>query len=175
MLRASRVRAPSSGASSQSEHTVTLPREERYRRRKLLATDAGTEFLLDLSEATYLAHGTLLEADDGTLIRVVAASEPVLEIRAGSPQHLARIAWHVGNRHIAAEIAADALYIQPDHVIAEMVRGLGGEIRDTVRPFEPEGGAYGHHGSLHESHHHGDGGSAHAHGRHHHHHHHHDG
>ncbi|MEM9028174.1 MAG: urease accessory protein UreE [Pseudomonadota bacterium] len=139
-------------------YRVTLTRDDRYRRRIAMTSDCGRQFLLDLPEATYLPDGCGLLLDNGDVVQVVAASEPLLEIRADTPGTLARLAWHVGNRHTPAEILKDAIYIQPDHVLAEMIEGLGGMVSTVERPFEPEGGAYGHHGTLHESHHHGAGG-----------------
>ena len=133
--------------------TITLARESRYRRRIALTSDSGLAFLLDLPEATYLAHGDCLQLDDGRLIEVRAAPEDLLEIHAHDPLQLARIAWHIGNRHTPCEITVTALYIQPDHVLAEMVEGLGGHVHRVRRPFEPEGGAYGGKGPLLESHH----------------------
>lgn len=137
--------------------SITLEREQRYRRRVALATDRGHEFLLDLAEATYLADGDALELSNGVLVKVVAAPEDLLEIHAHDAQALARIAWHIGNRHTPAEIAKGALYIQPDHVLEEMVVGLGAHVHKVRRPFEPEGGAYGGKGPLAKGHHHGHG------------------
>lgn len=141
---------------------ITLTREERYRRRVAWTTDSGEAFLLDLAEATYLADGDGLVLDDGRVIVVRAAVEALLQITARDAPTLARIAWHIGNRHTPAQITPEAIYIQPDHVLTEMVRGLGGEVSDVMQPFEPEGGAYGGHGSLQHGHHH-HGGHAHEH------------
>jgi urease accessory protein len=140
--------------------SITLDRQSRHRRRVLLETDRGHEVMLDLAEATYMAHGDLLALDNGTYIKIVAAAEPLLEIHAHGPVQLARIAWHIGNRHTACEIGRDAIYIQPDHVLEQMVIGLGAHVHHVTRPFEPEGGAYGGKGPLLESHH----GHSHAHG-----------
>lgn len=150
--------------------SLTLDRASRYRRRILMTTDGGRRLLLDLAEATYLADGDALETVEG-LVLVKAAAEPLMEVRARDALHLARIAWHLGNRHTPTEITADALYLQPDHVLADMIRGLGGEVVAISRPFEPEGGAYGGHGPLEKGHHHhGHGHShGHAHDLHHHH------
>ena len=140
--------------------TVTLDREARYRRRVAMTTDRGHAFLLDLPEATYLADGDALEIEGRGLVKVVAAREDLLEVHADSRAALARIAWHIGNRHTPAEITTDALYIQPDHVLEEMMIGLGAHVHRVRRPFEPEGGAYGGKAQLasgHHHHHHGDG------------------
>lgn len=134
--------------------TITLNRENRYRRRLALCTDQGDAFLLDLAEATYLPDGTGLAFGDGDVVIVRAAPEELLEVTAPDVVTLMRITWHIGNRHTPAEVTADAIYIQPDHVLAEMVGRLGGRVETVTRPFEPEGGAYGGHGSLERGHHH---------------------
>jgi|LNFM01.1.fsa_nt_gb urease accessory protein len=144
--------------------TVTLDREARYRRRIAMESDRGHKFLLDLAEATYLAHGDALELSNGALIKVQAAPENLMEIHAHDAHSLARIAWHIGNRHTPAEITEHAIYIKPDHVLAEMVEGLGAHVHEVRRPFEPEGGAYGSKGPLQKGHHHHGGhGHEHAH------------
>lgn len=153
--------------------SVTLDRQARFRRRIVMTTDRGAELLLDLPEATYLAEGDALELANGDLVAVKAAPEPLLEIRARDPHHLMRIAWHLGNRHTPTELADGAIFIATDHVLADMVTGLGGEVRAVTRPFEPEGGAYGGHGPLHSGHHHGHGHHHHDHDHHHDHNHHH--
>jgi urease accessory protein len=143
---------------------ITLDRQSRFRRRVLLTTDGGRELLLDLPEATYLADGDALAVDGGAIL-VKAAAEDLLEIHAPDARALATIAWHLGNRHTPAEITPGAIYIQPDHVLAELVEQLGAHVHRVRRPFEPEGGAYGGKGPLHSGHHH------HHSGGHHHHHH----
>ncbi len=170
------IRKYESGSQAATD-TITLDRAARYRRRLALISDGGREFLLDLPEATYLAHGDALVLDDGSLIKVLAAPEPLLEVHAHDPLELARIAWHIGNRHTPAEITHGAIYIQPDHVLEDMVIGLGAHVHKVMRPFEPEGGAYGGKGPLQKGHHHHDHHSHdhhhdHAHGHSHGHHHH---
>jgi urease accessory protein len=162
MLRATTVVRRADLGQRITIDTLTLDREARYRRRIAMTTDRGHKFLLDLPEATYLAHGDVLELSNGGLVKVQAAPEPLLEIHAHDPLALARIAWHIGNRHTPAEITADAIYIKPDHVLAEMVEGLGAHVHHVQRAFEPEGGAYGSKGPLHKGHHH-HGGQDHAH------------
>jgi urease accessory protein len=167
--------------------SVTLDRQGRYRRRVLLTTDRGHEVMLDLAEATYMAHGDALDLGNGTCVKIIAAAEALLEIHAHGPVELARIAWHIGNRHTPCEIGREAIYIQPDHVLEEMVIGLGAHVHHVTRPFEPEGGAYGgkgplqegHHGHSHshshaEAHAHSAHASSHSHTHEHHHHDHHD-
>lgn len=164
-LRASVVLRAGSLAGVSIVDTITLDRQSRYRRRVLLTTDAGRELLLDLPEATYLADGDGLAIEGGAVL-VKAAAEDLLEIHAPDALALATIAWHLGNRHTPAEITRDAIYIQPDHVLAELVTQLGAHVHRVRRPFEPEGGAYGGKGPLHSGHHHH--GAAHSHHHHHH-------
>ncbi len=145
--------------------TITLDRASRHKRRTAMTSDRGHAFLLDLGEATVLADGDALQLESGALIKVRAAAEPLLEIHAHDAAALARIAWHIGNRHTPCEVAAQAIYIQPDHVLEEMVIGLGAHVHHVNRPFDPEGGAYGGKGPLQQGHHH-HGTHEHVHGSH---------
>jgi urease accessory protein len=154
MLRATTVIRATELGKRITIDTVTLEREARWRRRIAMESDRGHKFLLDLPEATYLAHGDALELSNGALVKVQAAPEELMEIHAHDALALARIAWHIGNRHTPAEITAHAIYIKPDQVLAEMVEGLGAHVHAVKRPFEPEGGAYGTKGPLQQSHHH---------------------
>ena len=134
---------------TQRAGTVTLSYLERHRRRLRLVTDQGWPLLLDLAKAMLLGEGDGLQLDEAGIIEVKAANEALLEIRAGSAG-LARLAYHLGNRHLPIQLLPDRLLIRDDHVIADMVRGLGGEVRAVTIPFIPEAGAYagGHdHGS----------------------------
>lgn len=149
MIRVARVLSGAARTQA-ADDTVLLDHDLRHRRRIALRAEQGTEFLLDLPEATVLRDGDALLLEDGRIIAVRAAPEPLAEIAAGDAAALARIAWHIGNRHLAAAIFADRLLIRRDHVIEAMVRGLGGRVRHVDEPFEPEGGAYAHahaHGS----------------------------
>jgi len=122
--------------------TVTLAFLDRHRRRIRLVADSGAPFLLDLPRAQHLSDGDGLELDTGAYMRVGAAAEPVLEIEAASPEDLLRLAWHLGNRHLPVQVADGRLRIRADHVIADMVEGLGGKITWRDLPFDPEIGAY---------------------------------
>ena len=144
MLRATAIVRKAAVRPDRVADTVTLDHEGRQRRRFALRGEGGLEFLLDLEKAAVLNDGDALKLDDGRLVAVKAAPQPLLEIRAENPLRLTRIAWHIGNRHTAAEITADALYIEDDHVLAEMVRGQGGTATRVTRPFQPERGAYEH-------------------------------
>ena len=145
---------------------VVLDYEARFLRRKRLVTEAGMAFVVDLEQTTSLDAGDALLLADGRRIEVAAATEEVLEVRGPS---LPQLAWHIGNRHLPAQILEDAILLRPDHVIADMLRGLGATVTDTEQPFQPEGGAYDHghgHDHGHDEHSHEAGHS--------HHHHHHD-
>jgi urease accessory protein len=166
MLRATAIVRKAAVRPDRVADTVTLDHEGRQRRRFALRAEGGLEFLLDLERAAVLNDGDALKLDDGRLVEVRAAPQPLLEIRAENPLRLMRIAWHIGNRHTAAEITADAIYIEDDHVLAEMVRGQGGTATPVTRPFQPERGAYEHDcGHDHGGHDHG----AHSHAHDHHH------
>lgn len=120
-----------------------------------------------LPRGQVLRGGDLLLAEDGSLLRVEAAAQPVLAVTVrpdGQPFDLLRAAYHLGNRHVPLSLTPQALYLEPDPVLADMLRGLGLQVQATEHPFEPEGGAYGDHGSDHDhGHSHGGHGHAHAH------------
>lgn len=118
---------------------VILGYDERFLRRKRLETASGEGFMVDLSETTNLTAGDAFELDDGRIIEIVAADEDVLVITGD----LARLAWHIGNRHTPCEIRPDRLIIRADHVLAAMLAGLGAGVTPARMPFAPEGGAYG--------------------------------
>ena len=119
---------------------VVMSYDERILRRKRLVTESGADFMVDLGEVTSLGHGDAFVLDDGRLISVIAATEPVVMARGNLP----RLAWHIGNRHTPCQIAGDHLVIRSDHVLEAMLVGLGAELTRVMAPFMPEGGAYGH-------------------------------
>lgn len=127
---------------------LTLDYEGRFVRRRKLITDSGQEVLLDLEETVSLDAGDALETEAGLLIAIAPAPEPLLRITGD----LIRLAWHIGNRHTPCQIAGDHLLIRDDHVLADMLRGLGADVSSVNQAFTPEGGAYGHgrtHGHSH--------------------------
>jgi urease accessory protein len=126
--------------------TLTLDFDARHRRRIQLMTDTGECILLNLPKAVAMADGDGLQLDDARWLRVLAASEPVLEIRHKDRHQLLRLAWHLGNRHLPTEIQHDVLRIRPDHVIEDMLRSFGPDLVRTQGAFQPEGGAYSDHG-----------------------------
>src|SRR3954466_1566392 len=161
MIRATRV-LPYHGWDQAAADTIVLGFDDRHRRRMAMSGTRGLEFLLDLENAVALRGGDALVLEDGRLVEVVAAPELLAEIRCIDPQHLVRIAWHLGNRHLPTQIMAKGLRIRRDHVIEAMVKGLGARVIEIEAPFDPEGGAYA--GGGHAAH----GDSAHDHHDHHH-------
>jgi urease accessory protein len=139
---------------------ATLDFDRRHRRRIALATDDGIDFLLDLPEARVLGPGDGLILDDGGVIEVAAADEKVCDVEADSAAALARLAWHLGNRHLPVEILHGRLRIREDHVIVAMLEGLGARVVAHDAPFTPEQGAYAQAGHGHDHAH----GGHHAHG-----------
>jgi len=173
MIRATQVK-PQHRWTETPTDTVVLDFDDRHRRRVAMTGTRGLAFLLDLENAVALRGGDALVLEDGRLIEVVAAPEPLLEIRGADPHHLIRVAWHLGNRHLPTQIMPKGLRIRRDHVIEAMVKGLGARVVEIEAPFDPDGGAYagGGHGHAHEDHAHHTG---HDHASHQHHdHHHHD-
>jgi urease accessory protein len=127
----------------------TLTYEDRFLRRKVLAMDSGETFLVDLEHTTSLNEGDAFVLDDGRQVAVTPAIEELLEVTGSD---LARLAWHVGNRHTPCQIEAGRLLILRDHVLRDMLEKLGATLRNVLEPFRPEGGAYGHgrtHGHEH--------------------------
>ena len=157
MLRATRI-LPAGTWSSGAADTVVLDYDGRHRRRMAMEGRGGLAFLLDLNEAVPLKDGDGLALEDGRMVAVAAAPEPLAEITARSPEELLRLAWHIGNRHLPAEHGGGRIRIRRDHVIEEMVMRLGGSVKHVAAAFDPEGGAYhagghGHHHHEHGEHH----------------------
>ena len=173
MLKAIAVRRASEGGV-QGKFVVgraVLAHDERHLRRRTIELTDGTRALVDLPQAVALEHGDALMTDCGGAIAIVAADEPLYEVLARDPLHLTQLAWHLGNRHLAADISGDRILILRDHVIRAMLEGLGAEVREIVASFHPVRGAYAHggHGDGH-GHDHGQdhGRAAHDHHDHHH-------
>jgi urease accessory protein len=148
MIRATQVQGQNSWKVAPAD-TVVLDFDDRHRRRMAMTGTRGLEFLLDLENAVALRGGDALVLEDGRLVEVVAAPEPLIEIRCTDPQHLVRVGWHLGNRHLPTQIMAKGLRIRRDHVIEAMVKGLGARVIEIEAPFDPEGGAYAGGGHAH--------------------------
>lgn len=173
--------------------TLTLAYDARCKSRLAATLDNGEEVALVLPRGTVLADGDVLVADDGGLVRVVAANEAVLLVRAPDALTLTRAAYHLGNRHTPVEVGADYLKLEADPVLEEMLKRLGAKVETASLPFQPETGAYGgghrhghdatfqedyaiaqqvfeeHHGHAHGRGHAHDHAHDHDHGHHHHH------
>ena len=133
---------------------VFIDFDRRHRRRIVLTTQSGAELLIDFPQAVRLRDGDGLALEGGGVVLVRARPEPLLEIHAHDDGELVRIAWHLGNRHLPVQLLGDRIRIRADHVIGEMVEGLGGHVDAIEAPFDPEAGAYAQ-GSGHH-HRHGD-------------------
>jgi urease accessory protein len=133
------LRAVAVAGDGEPFDVLTLDHEARHCRRVRVATDGGRALMIDLAHARHLRNGDRLVLEDGRRVLVRAAPEPVLDIAAAD---LARIAWHLGNRHCPTQVLDGALRIRADHVLAAMLRGLGCTLVERTAPFEPEHGAY---------------------------------
>ncbi len=126
--------------------SAVLAHDERHLRRRAIETARSDRVLVDLPEPVALNDGDRLVLEDGRHIEIVAAEEPLYDVRAESAVHLAELAWHIGNRHLAAAIEAERILILRDHVIKAMLEGLGATVSDVSEPFKPLRGAYSGHG-----------------------------
>jgi urease accessory protein len=149
MRRVCEIRTAGSWNAATAIDRVVLDAHERHRRRIALTGEGGRAFLLDLPQATALKDGDGLVLEDGAIVRVAGKAEPLLEITAASPQELARLVWHIGNRHTEVQVVGDRLRIRRDR----MLRRLGARLTLIEAPFDPEHGAYGH---AQQQHHHDD-------------------
>jgi urease accessory protein len=141
---------------------AVLAHDERHIRRKTIPLSSGEKILIDLPEPTFLNADDVLMLDDGSAVLVEAAAEDLYEVTGRDNVHLAQLAWHIGNRHLPAEISDRHILILRDHVIRTMLEGLGATVTDVTGPFTPTRGAYDGHGHGHGQDH------SHAHGHHHH-------
>jgi urease accessory protein len=148
MIRASTITRRERVDPEHVVDVITLDHGDRHRRRIALKADGGTDFLLDLDKADVLYDGDAIALETGWLVEVRAATEKLVEIRAQSPLELLILAWHIGNRHVPAEITPDALYILYDHVLVDMLNAQGASTVIVERPFTPVRGAY-HHDDAH--------------------------
>ena len=159
LLRGSVILPAGSWDPARESDRIVADHDQRHRRRLLLRTQSGCELLLDLPRARHLRDGDAIACDDGSVVRIASSPERLLEITADSPGALLRLAWHLGNRHLPTSLTAEGLLIREDHVIADMVRGLGGHVRAVEAAFDPETGAYDalvahpHHGQHHHEQH----------------------
>ena len=150
MKRIADIKSVNGWDASAAVDFVTLDSHDRRRRRVVLVGEHGATYLLDLPKPAQLHDGDGLLLEDGSMVRVAGKPEPLMEISAANPRELARIAWHIGNRHTEVQLVGDKLRIRSDHVLEDMLRGIGASLRFIEAPFEPEDGAYSHlHGHSH--------------------------
>ena len=152
MLRCSRLLE--SASATAVTHEVHLAFDERVKSRLAAICSDGTAVAIVLPRATVMRDGTLLATDDGAVVRVVAATQPVVRITAATPIALLRAVYHLANRHVAAQLAADHVLIEPDPVLERLLQALDVQLERLQMPFDPEPGAYDGHGG-HGSHGHG--------------------
>lgn len=150
-------------ASVTPDDIVDMVYDQRQKSRQKITTRAGAVLGLFLPRGTILKHGDVLLADDGACIRVEAAPEQLSVVKSDAHFSLLRAAYHLGNRHVMLQIAAGELAYQHDHVLDDMVRGLGLHVESITAPFHPEAGAYHGQGGHAHSHHAHDHGHAHSH------------
>ena len=136
---------------------VVLDAGDRNRRRIVMTGERGTQFLLDVEKPISLRDGDGLVLDDGSVVLVTGAPEELIEISAGNALDTVRLAWHLGNRHTDVQIVADKIRIRRDHVLEDMLRGLGAHLTPVDAAFDPESPTPSHeHGHAHHhGHHHG--------------------
>ncbi len=130
-------------AGTEFNDTLVLPFVRRQKSRLRVVLESGDEAALILERGSILRGGDRLKADDGRIVKVEAALEPVLYVTASSPLQLSRAAYHLGNRHVPLQLGAEWLLLEQDHVLEEMLLGLGMTVFEKISPFEPEAGAYG--------------------------------
>ncbi|ESX88655.1 urease accessory protein UreE [Mesorhizobium sp. LSHC412B00] len=151
------VAAGTAGTTAPAGRAV-LPHDERHLRRRAIELADGSKVLVDLPEPVTLNDGDRLVLEDGRHVEITAAPEEVYDIRARDAVHLTELAWHIGNRHLAAAIEPSRILILRDHVIKAMLEGLGATVREVSEPFKPVRGAYSAQGAHGHDH-----GHAHAH------------
>ena len=140
MRRVAQIKPAGEWTAAKAIDRVVLDAGDRNRRRIVLTAEKGTEFLLDFAKPVSLRDGDGLLLDDGTIVLVAGEQEKLVEISAGSALDCVRLAWHLGNRHTDVQVIGDRLRIRRDHVLEEMVVGLGGRVTPIDAPFDPESG-----------------------------------
>jgi urease accessory protein len=179
MLRAKNLIRKAAVKDAHVTDTAWLDHRARGTAQGTLKTHGGLEVTLDLERPAPLGDGDALKLEDGRVVRVRAAPERLLEVKAENPLRLLRFAWHIGQDHVPAEFQAEAIFVEANGGLAELARGQGCVVADVTRPFQPERAIahacehhdHGHHGHGHEHHgheHHGHDHHGHQHGHDHH-------
>jgi urease accessory protein len=138
MRRASQIRRAGQWDAAAAADRVVLDAGDRHLRRVVLTGEGGARFLVDLPQPVQLRDGDAFALDDGSLVAVAGAPEPLIEVAGHDALDTLRLAWHLGNRHTDVEIAGGTLRIRRDHVLEEMLRGLGARLNAIEAPFDPE-------------------------------------
>jgi urease accessory protein len=118
--------------------------EARHLRRKLITLQHGDEVMVDLEHTVKFDDRDCLILDDGRLVQIIASDEELMQVSARDAAHLTLLAWHIGNRHLPAQIEATRILIRRDHVIKSMLEKLGADVAEVREAFSPEHGAYAH-------------------------------
>ena len=141
MHRVTTIKQAGEWAAHDAIDRVVLDAGDRQRRRIVLKAEKGTEFLLDFAKPATLRDGDGLLLDDGSIVLVTGQPEALIEVSAHGPLDVVRLAWHLGNRHTDVQIVGDKIRIRRDHVLEDMLRGLGAHLTPLDAPFDPEAGA----------------------------------
>ena len=144
LVRAVEVLPPGKWPASSAVDRLVLTYDERHRRRLRYVACGGTTFLLDLPRAAVLRAGDGLRLEDGRIVSVEASPEQLVEITAADTTAMMKLAWHIGNRHLPAQLEPNRILIREDAVIVNMLVGLGATVRPVLEAFTPEAGAYDH-------------------------------
>jgi urease accessory protein len=174
MRRVTSISAAGSWSVATAIDRVTLDADDRTRRRIVLTGEKGTQVLVDFDRPVSLHDGDGLVLEDGSVVLVAGEKEKLAEITASSPREFVRLAWHLGNRHTDVQIEGLRIRIRRDHVLEEMLRGLGAKVSLIEAPFDPQATVPHTHSHDHGHGHAHDHAHSHAHEHHHHHGHHHD-
>ena len=176
MLRVVRVVSSAQSDSARHIDSVMLGPDQRRLQSAHLTGVNGTLIGLMLPEPVMLRMGDAFELDDGSFVDIVIEPEPLIEVRGNDVTHLARLAWHLGDRHVLVQVLTNRLRLRRDHALEAMLAALGARLTPIEAPFDPEGGAYATHAAHDHGHHHHDGcghdhhhDHAHGHGHGHHH------
>jgi urease accessory protein len=153
MKRVTDIRPAGAWDAADAGDRVVLDADDRHRRRIVLTGEKGTQLLVDFPKTVALRDGDGLVLDDGSIVEVVGAPERLLEVAGPNGFETVRLAWHLGNRHTDVQIVGGNIRLRYDHVLEEMLRGLGAKVAPLDAPFDPEPASpHGHH----HGHHHGE-------------------
>jgi len=157
MLRVVRVVSSAQSDNARLIDSVMLAPDQRRLQSAHLTGVNGTLIGLMLPEPVMLRMGDAFELDDGSFVDIVIEPEPLTEVRGNDLTHLARLAWHLGDRHVPVQVLTNRLRLRRDDALEAMLAALGARLTPIEAPFDPEGGAYATHAAPDHGHHHHDG------------------